>query len=311
MRIRNLLALAATLLVSACLAIDEPSPDDDGELGEAASAITLGVTVKESPSWNKTVTFCAFNGSAAAVAPVQWQVSWSATPVTIQPGSATSHCITTPAYSGEKCALTARVLVDNNGLTSAPAAYSLFDYRVPSLSPTSLPRTTGQAATLAAPAPHDIRHCDGTGKTTWQVWNGSWSDVGSSVNINPWSVTSNNPGSETYRLKSEHKGQTLFSSNAVTVTWVLPPSTCTIGGVVYQDGNLNPSNSCQVCEPSSSQSAWSNNDGYSAPAGVCKVGYGKTVGKCQGYPCPDQACESSSDCTAWCSNGAEHCSGGN
>ena len=59
----------------------------------------------------------------------------------------------------------------------------------------------------------------------------------------------------------------------------LAPTTCTIGGTPYVSDATNPNNTCQVCKPASSPSAWSNADegktcgtGQYCNAGTCKPG---------------------------------------
>lgn len=51
---------------------------------------------------------------------------------------------------------------------------------------------------------------------------------------------------------------TTRSCNAVgTCTYAPNPGSCVIDGSRHADGDVNPANRCQVCNPSSSQSAWS------------------------------------------------------
>jgi hypothetical protein len=59
----------------------------------------------------------------------------------------------------------------------------------------------------------------------------------------------------------------------------LPPAGCVIGGTTYASGAANPANTCQVCKPATSPSAWSNADegtscgsGQYCNSGACKAG---------------------------------------
>lgn len=59
----------------------------------------------------------------------------------------------------------------------------------------------------------------------------------------------------------------------------LPPTGCVIGGTTYTNGAANPDNTCQVCKPATSPSAWLNADegtscgsGQYCNSGTCKAG---------------------------------------
>jgi len=56
---------------------------------------------------------------------------------------------------------------------------------------------------------------------------------------------------------------------------------CFIAGACYVSGAINPSNSCQVCTPGTSQTAWSNNTG-SCNDDACFTGKACSGGKCSG-----------------------------
>jgi N-acetylneuraminic acid mutarotase len=76
---------------------------------------------------------------------------------------------------------------------------------------------------------------------------------------------------------------------------------CYIGGVCYQEGNTNPGNPCEICDPDVSQTAWSPNDGASCNDAVFCNGVDTCNGTtCEhaGDPCPDDG--------LWC-NGEEAC----
>lgn len=86
-----------------------------------------------------------------------------------------------------------------------------------------------------------------------------------------------------------------FKLNIVSLT-----PTCTINGVTYLDGALNPSNHCQYCNASASTTTWSNGSQILYQS-FCKYGV------CQGGPCGGQACQGDSPCAAVCKNGAPVC----
>ncbi|NMO16821.1 hypothetical protein HPC49_04760 [Pyxidicoccus fallax] len=173
---------------------------------------TIPITVMESGSWPKVVTWCG-GGGHESHGSYQWSVSWGANQTT------SSNCINYTANT-ETCGLRTRVLTDNGGHTSVDTFSNVFDYRAFSLSPSSHSVAVNQTVSLVAPAPHGTRHCDGTGQFVWQVLSGGvWTDVPASLNISPWNVSSPTAGTETYRLKSTHQGLTMYSSNTVAVTW--------------------------------------------------------------------------------------------
>jgi MYXO-CTERM domain-containing protein len=48
---------------------------------------------------------------------------------------------------------------------------------------------------------------------------------------------------------------------------------CVVGGTAYASGTTNPANACQVCDPSTSTTAWSDqSDGTACPGGTCEAG---------------------------------------
>lgn len=186
-------------------------PDAEGDEGIVRASDTIPVGVSQSASWPKTVQWCGAGGHETHGS-YQWSVSWGSNQTT------SGNCVSYSA-TGEVCGLRARVLTDGQGHTSIDTYYNLFDYRSITLSPASYSVAVNQTVSLTAPAPHGTRHCDGTGQFIWQVLSGGvWTDIPSSLNVTPWSTSSPTAGTETYRLKSTHQGNTTYS-NSVTVTW--------------------------------------------------------------------------------------------
>lgn len=76
-------------------------------------------------------------------------------------------------------------------------------------------------------------------------------------------------------------------------------SGCCINGQNYQNGQLNPSNQCQICDTSKSTTSWSNNDGYWIQAGG--------GGYCKYNECLAAACAGGS--SSFCSTHGSSCDG--
>jgi hypothetical protein len=189
------------------------APDTEGRV---TALNTVPVSVSEGSTWPKTVTWCGVGGHETHTA-YQWNVSWSGSNVTTS-----TNCVSYSA-SGEACNLRARVAADNGGHTSLDTYRTVWDYRAFTVSPSSHSLVAGQSASLVAPAPHGNRHCDGTGRFAWEVLSGGvWTEVASSVNVTPWNVSSPTAGTETYRLKCTHGGNTHYG-NQVSVTWSASP----------------------------------------------------------------------------------------
>jgi hypothetical protein len=76
---------------------------------------------------------------------------------------------------------------------------------------------------------------------------------------------------------------------------------CVINGLTYNDGRVNPSNSCEICDISKSKTAWSfNSGGYVNTSGFCKQ---LTNGRryCVNSQWKNgQACMDNSDCYIAC-----------
>ena len=108
----------------------------------------------------------------------------------------------------------------------------------------------------------------------------------------------------------------------------LAPTTCTIGGTSYASDAPNPANTCQVCKPALSLSAWSSADegkvcgaGQYCNAGTCKPGCfisGSYYANTAANPLNAcQTCQTASATTSWtvgingttCGSG-QVCSGG-
>jgi len=310
-RVRSALLLFP--LVAACIGAPD-GYEDEGLTDEAQLAFTITkdmLVVNETPSgvntWPKTVTWCLGSGHESHVRTtsnpidVQWQVSWSQSNV---PSS--GPCISR-AVSEEACDLKAMVVHDSafhTGNTADPKAHIVYDHRTSfAILPSSHTVPLSQAVTLVAPGPHGTRHCDGSGSFVWQIKlaNGTWQNVSS--NVQTYTVNNTTPGTETYRVRSTHQNF-VSTSNEIVVTWVQPPASCTIGGVTYANGALNPSNKCQICDTSISSTSWSNNDGSSSP------GFCKSSGVCGGLvtsACGGLSCVSNYDCTSYCLDGERVC----
>lgn len=238
------LMLAGWVGMTGCGAPEEtPAPQQEEVPGGRVSSLdTIPLSVNEGSTWPKTVTWCGGDGHQGHTS-YQWSVSWGLNQTT------STNCVSR-SVSVETCNLRARVLTDSAGHTSVDSYRSVYDYRSFSVSPSSYSLQVGQSASLVAPTPHRTRHCDVTGRFAWEVVSGGvWTEVPSSVNVTSWSVSSPTAGTETYRLKCTHGGNTHYS-NQVTVTWSasvpLPPyasvecnalfSTASCEGTVVRDG---------------------------------------------------------------------------
>jgi len=80
------------------------------------------------------------------------------------------------------------------------------------------------------------------------------------------------------------------------------PGKCIINGKTYLDGQVNPSSSCQICDVSQSQTAWSfYPDGYANTSGYCKsLADGRRYCVNSGAK-NNMACTSNTDCYTRCS----------
>ncbi len=88
--------------------------------------------------------------------------------------------------------------------------------------------------------------------------------------------------------------------NTLTDACVLTCTGCNIGGVCYGNGQLNPLNSCEVCDTTQSNTAFSNNDGATCDDGLfCTVSDTCSGGSCSGSP---RSCDDGVSC-----NGTESC----
>jgi hypothetical protein len=83
---------------------------------------------------------------------------------------------------------------------------------------------------------------------------------------------------------------------------------CIIATTFYASGTVNSANRCQICQPSVSINAWSNNDGASCATGVCSGGtcsaactIGGTVYQSQQHNAAEgcQICDPTKSTTAW------------
>jgi hypothetical protein len=61
---------------------------------------------------------------------------------------------------------------------------------------------------------------------------------------------------------------------------------CTIDGICYEDGAINPRNGCQICDEASSRTGWTNRDG--AGPMVCDDGADCTTDRCVSGACSNQ-----------------------
>ena len=91
-------------------------------------------------------------------------------------------------------------------------------------------------------------------------------------------------------------------------------SGCVIGGVCYGDGQLDPSNPCQVCDAAASASAWTDNDGARCDDGLfCTDADTCSMGSCAGAPrdCSDgvscNGVETCDEAAGACSDGSSTC----
>ena len=81
-----------------------------------------------------------------------------------------------------------------------------------------------------------------------------------------------------------------------------PDCACYIDDTCYYEGDINPSNECEQCDPSSSVDSWSGNDGV-----TCDDGVGCTEDDiCTGNVCGGTPLDSLCDDGKWCT-GAETC----
>jgi len=95
------------------------------------------------------------------------------------------------------------------------------------------------------------------------------------------------------------------TSNQGTYFLTITPPPCVIAGVTYANGTINPSNTCQWCNASSSSTSWSNRDGYVIPGtGLCKLSTHSCIG------CWDRSCGMNSVCDYVCSGGSATCPDG-
>jgi hypothetical protein len=81
-------------------------------------------------------------------------------------------------------------------------------------------------------------------------------------------------------------------------------SGCCINGQNYQNGQLNPSNQCLICDTSKSTSSWSNNNGLwirAGGSGYCK--FGACIGGGCPYNSPATCSTHTADCDGVCSGG--------
>ncbi|MEC7521159.1 MAG: hypothetical protein VYE22_14880 [Myxococcota bacterium] len=92
---------------------------------------------------------------------------------------------------------------------------------------------------------------------------------------------------------------------------------CVIGGVCYGDGQRNPANQCQVCDPAIDGAAWSDDDGARCDDGLfCTTGDTCAAGTCGGAArdCGDGiACNGAETCdeaSGACVAGAPTCGSG-
>jgi hypothetical protein len=81
-----------------------------------------------------------------------------------------------------------------------------------------------------------------------------------------------------------------------------PPTGCTISGVTYSAGTVNPSNTCQVCDPARSTTSWSNRDSL-----VINYNCKENFEVCLDGPCGGNWCDSDAYCSARCVGGQEVC----
>jgi len=101
-----------------------------------------------------------------------------------------------------------------------------------------------------------------------------------------WSVCSGNPSMSITRSVSEPC-----------------PGMCEIAGRSYRNGQVNPSNSCQICDVSQSQTSWSfNSSGYASTSGYCKqLADGRRYCVNSGLK-NNMACTVNTDCYTRCSD---------
>lgn len=93
---------------------------------------------------------------------------------------------------------------------------------------------------------------------------------------------------------------------------------CSVDGICRADGEINPANECEVCDPAASSTAWSANDGAGCDDGLfCTTGETCSSAACAGgapLDCGDGvACNGLETCdetTAACLPGATTCASG-
>lgn len=281
-----LVSSVLALCASACVEVIEQQQEERaalaaaGEASAAASTISLTATTN-APSWPRQIHYAGDH----AHAPYFWETSWAGMTTT------STTAIDAAPLSSETCNVWARVVQDSppSGLphSSGTATVNAIDVRSPfSASPASQSVPVNGTAYLSVPGPHAGHHCDGQGSFSWEILNqstGTWSAISGSTNLNPASVASPTPGSETYRIRCNHPEGTHYSS-PMTVSWVSAPSCslsceetsypqfrCTIGasgGVGAYSYYSNYEN--QGWQPVGNPSTW-----------VCKyriAGYRYTVG---------------------------------
>jgi hypothetical protein len=85
---------------------------------------------------------------------------------------------------------------------------------------------------------------------------------------------------------------------------------CLIGDACYEDGEVNPTNPCQICDADASPNAWSDNDGAACDDGeFCTVSDTCASGVCSGDA---RNCDDGVSCngTETCNETAERCDPG-
>ena len=82
---------------------------------------------------------------------------------------------------------------------------------------------------------------------------------------------------------------------------------CVIDDVCYNDGDLNPANNCEICDPAATAIAWSSNEGETCDDGLwCTENDQCTAGACDGAP---RDCDDGAFCTGVesCNDGTDAC----
>jgi len=113
-----------------------------------------------------------------------------------------------------------------------------------------------------------------------------------------WTSTGTNCGKNDITAKAcDLSGSCVTTSNPTQVTYIIGTSQhCAIAGKCIGSGTVNPNNSCQMCEPWTSSSAWTNDNNKSCDDNTLCT----HTDQCQGGKCAGTAytCDDKLSCTA-------------